>query len=453
MTRKFIIIIIQLIVIFHAFFCPESATKAALIIWVSILIYLLKDLDGNFPLFSFLISFFTFLIAGLFFADNQTTTQLFLFQCHALIISLFFVFMGYLISEKLYLPSPNTSVVYTKQKQDLYYCKVRYASKRLVYFCSVFVLMEVVEQILYFRSHSYVELYSSFSGSMPYIVYKLSNLFTLSVFIYYSTLPTKSESKYVNVLFIVIPLLNFLIGKRGAAIQPLLLYISYCFIRNRITPGDKWIGRKGKLIIAVVFPFVCVLLFLMGQYRLGQSSSGLNTAEMIAEFFLQSGSSIDILGMTYEMRNQLPKSHAFLLGPLFDALYGSDIHHLFGGETLSRNTAEFAMSGKSLGSFLSYNYIPTQYFEGAGVGSCYIAESYADLRWFGVVIVSFLYGVLLFKIPKWFNRNLFLSIASFFILLSLFKAPRGQAFGFVGDLIGPTNILVVFVIHTWAKKT
>jgi hypothetical protein len=125
---------------------------------------------------------------------------------------------------------------------------------------------------------------------------------------------------------------------------------------------------------------------------------------------------------------------------------------LFGKSGLSRNTAEFAMSGNSLGSFLAYNYITSSYLEGAGVGSCYIAEAYADLSWFGIIFISFLYGIILRKIPKWFNRNLILSIVSFFILFGLYKAPRAQAFSFVADLLGPTNILIVLIIHLWAKR-
>lgn len=454
MVRKVAYFATQLAAIIYAFLVPEGAVAAVIIVWLSILFYVIRNVDKHFPLLSFLLSFFTFLLVGFVLETDQTITPRLLFQSHALIISLFFVYNGYVFTESksTTMSFQNSASLITHKSQNIYYSKVRRLSKFLVYLCSVFALMEVVEQIVFFKAYSYIELYSDYRGEMPYIVYKLSNLFTLAAYMYYATLPSKSESKYVNILFVLIPLLYLFTGRRGIAILPLLLYVTYCFIRNHITPNEKWIGRGGKLTLLIASPFFIALLFVMSQYRQGESVTGLNTGESITEFFVQTGSSIDILGMTYDLRDQLPEHHAFLLGPLYDVFYGSDLHYLFGKSSLSRNTAEFAMSGNSLGSFLAYNFITSRYLEGAGVGSSYIAEAYADLSWFGIIIISFLYGIILCKIPRWFNRNLILSIVSFFILFGLYKAPRSQAFSFVADLLGPTNILIILIIHLWAKR-
>lgn len=459
MIRTILVFAIQLIAVFAAFIHPESAVGGVFIMWLSLIVYTAKGLDRNFPFFAFLISFFTFLLAGLVLErssgiGNAMTARM-IFQCQTLVVSLLFLFFGYFLSEKssrsINGADSSSQGVAVLRKQEYYYA-IRRISKGLVYFCSVFALIEVIEQISFFRSHSYIELYSDFRGSLPYLVYKFANLFSLSAYIYYSTLPSKDESKFVNILFVIIPLLYLFTGRRGIAILPLLLYITYCFIRNHITPSDKWIGRRGMLFITITFPFVCAFMFLMSQYRQGNSTGGMDAIAMINEFFLQTSSSVDIIGMTYDLRYQLPEKHVFLLGPIYDVIYGSGLNSLLGFGSFSRNTAEFAMSGKSLGSFLSYNFITTRYLEGAGVGSCYIAEAYADLGWIGIILINILYGIILYRIPKWFNRNLILSIASFFILFGLYKAPRAQAFGFAGDLIGPTNILIVIIIHLWATR-
>jgi hypothetical protein len=123
----------------------------------------------------------------------------------------------------------------------------------------------------------------------------------------------------------------------------------------------------------------------------------------------------------------------------------------FGIHSYTAHTAEKALYGNSLGAFLSYHYIYNNYLNGAGMGSCYIAEAYADLKLIGVILVNIFYGIVLSKIPKWFSSNILLSIISFFILSGIYLAPRSGALDFMSHLLGPTNILIVVVLFSYAK--
>lgn len=456
--NRLISLCVCIIAIIASLFVPQISSVVILVFWALLLSYTIKDLNNRVTLFAFLIAFFTFLLGRFLvksltnvlpvdgfneFIDFSNNTEQFIFR--TIIISLCFIFIGYLYGERR--RCKNASI------NQGYATEVRRLSKWLVYLTFFFNLAEVLERVYYAGSNGYFEYYVSFQQNMPYIVYKLASFFVFSVFVNLATLPSKKEAKPIIFLYLFSAFIQLLIGARGAIMYPLLIILIYCFIRTKITPDDPWITNRGKRIIVILAPLMCVFMSVVSILRNGDSASGLDFFDAIKTFFFKQGTSYQIIGFVYDQNSSIPEGQIYTIGRIFHIFDGSIIGEILGIDNhLVSQTAEFALKGDDLASFITYIYNPKIYLNGGGYGSCYIAEAYADLGWGGIIICNFFVGYLLARIPSWMNSNIWMTVISFFILYSFIRAPRGSAFGFLGDIFNINLVLIAIFIHIMAKK-
>lgn len=459
---KSTISIIFIIAMIISFFGQSINSLIIIVLWVILLLFAINKLNQRATLFAFSISFFTFILGRflvksitdvlpfdgfnvyLDFSDNTTN-----FIYKTLIVSIVFIFLGYISGEKLNANTKKRSYI----RNDRYFYKVRNLSRYLVYVTFAFNIMEILERVYYAGSNGYFEYYTSFRQNMPYIVCKLSSFFVYSVFLNLATLPSKKEAKPIVLLYIFSSLVQLLVGARGAIMYPLLITLIYYFVRTNLTPEDPWITNKGKTVIIILAPVVCVLMSAIALIRNGDSASGLNFTDAIISFFFKQGTSYQIIGFVHDQYNFIPSDQIYSIGRIFHIFDGSIIGEVLGiDHHLTNQTAEYAFKGDELGSLVTYLYNPSLFIGGAGFGSCYIAEAYADLNWPGIIIVNFLVGYLMAKVPLWMSNNLWLTVIAFFMLYSFIRAPRGSAFGFLGEVLNINYIILSFVIHFISKK-
>lgn len=434
-------------------------TIVVMILWISILLYSIRNLSKRSALFAFIISFFTFLLGRFLvesiadvlptdyfniFIDFSSGTIQFIYK--ALIVSLATVFIGYIIGEQSNIkPTKDSS-------RSPYYNEIRKLSKFLVYFTFTFYILEIIERIYFVGINGYFEYYASFSQHLPYLVYKFSSFFVYSVFLYLATLPDKKDAKKIIILYLLASLFKMLIGARGAIIYPLFLVLIYCFIRTNKDPNDPWITSKGKTILVVSAPIICLLMSVVAILRNGETLTDIAFWDSIKSFFYKQGTSYQIIGFVYDSKSSIPQDQIYSIGTIFHIFDGSIVGRMLGVDhQLVSQTAEYALKGDELGSFITYLYNPTLYLRGGAYGSCYIAEAYADLGWIGIVLSSMTVGYLLSKVNNWTIKNVWGATITFFMIISLIRAPRGSAFAFWGEVLDLNLILLSILIHYYAK--
>ena len=461
MCNKLLVLLLVTIVVL-SLMITEIGFLSVILIWVLLLIYSIKDLDNRITFFTFLLSFFTFLLGRVLvqsitkdtpedlfnvYIDFKPSTEEFILK--ALLVSLFVVFIGYSFGKR---------VGYTKRKEvgntTNYAEKLQKYSKWLVYLTVIFDLIVTMDRVLYVWTNGYFNYYMSYEPNLPYIVEKLSDFFVFAVFLYLATLPPKKEAKIIIFLYLFSAFIRFLIGARGAIIYPLFIVLIYLFVRTKISPEDPWITPKAKRSIIIIAPLVCVAMAVVGLTRTGNSTEGLGIIDAIIAFFFKQGASYQIIGFVYDNANTMPPDQIYSIGKVFHIFDGSIIGRILGiDHNIVPQTAEFALKGDELGSYVSYLYDETIYLNGGGYGSCYIAEAYADLNWPGIIIVNFIIGYILARIPYWMNNRIWLTTISFFILFSFIRAPRGSAFDFLGEILNINYVLMALLMHFLAKNT
>lgn len=439
---------------------PQVRILLIFIVWLSIFFEAWRKIRERVVLFSFCMTFFTFLLGRLvlpLFASLQPdyhenmsgfNDDLWNFTYYSLFISLVFVYFGFILGEK----SASKELYLRKDQNFNYIAIIRSLSKKLVYLSFIFKLLTTVEIIWYVYNNGYLALYLEPPHTLPYVVYKMADLFTLSVYIFMATMPNKKESRFVLALYLLDSVLSIFTGRRGTFMFAALVLFIYMYIRNSISPNEGWITNRMKRIGIAAVPFVLIGMYFIGFVRAEAELDDSGASNALLSFFYSQGGSVQLIGLTKESIDKLPNGQCYLLGPILHIFDGTTIGNILGFKSYEPQSPALAMHGDSLGDYLTYRYNPTRYLSGGGYGSCYIAEAYADLGIIGIALVSYVLGWLLSRFKLWMLSNVWLSTLSFYMLFGILHAPRGQAFSFLKEMLTPTTIIIMFLIHYYATR-
>ncbi len=433
-----------------------------LVTWLYAFIYSMCDLKNRAPLMCFLLALFTFLmtrlVIPLFYTNSYITESSFNtisfsddaynFMYISLFVAIISVVIGYNIVSVKGVKNINHST-FNLQKT----LKIRRMSKQLCYMCACFSLMEVLEKVYVVWTEGYLNYYLGYARMLPMIVYKLSTVFDIVFFIYLATMPSKKEAKVPVLIYMSINFVSLLMGGRGAFVVAFMFMVIYGYIRNAVTPSEIWITKKIERGIIIAAPLMCIGLFLVMVVRGNSDVTDTNMFSLILNFFFSQGSSMQVLGLTYEGVNNFPEDQIYSLGPLINVLNDNVFTHLLGiGEHLRSQTVDIAMRGHSLGNYLTYTYQRERFFMGGGLGSSYIAEAWIDFGYVGIATFSLIYGVVLKKTYLWIKNNIWISALSFIMITQILMAPRSSAISFVSSLISPTYLLVFLFIYLYSRN-
>ena len=82
-----------------------------------------------------------------------------------------------------------------------------------------------------------------------------------------------------------------------------------------------------------------------------------------------------------------------------------------------------------------------------GLGSCYIAELYCDFGYVGIIVGSFLYGCIFKAIKTAQLSNSIRNFALLFVMINIFKAPRGEYDRILVVFVNVVNLaFIIFII-------
>lgn len=412
------------------------------------MIYAMNDLKKRVLLFFFLISFFVFLLGGHFCYEyfgmelkHYFGDEYYIHSNICLLLSLCFILIGSIFHEKFRI---KLKTVPFKLKQQYDYCleknknttnsyiiKVRNISTLLFYITFLFWQAILLERVFFVKLHSYTSFYVDFKTTIPFLFRALGALSPCYFYIFLATFPSKKESKIPILLYCWISILSLFTGRRSNLVIGFMFIALYYTVRHYKNIKEGWIKKYTIITVLIVCPVLIILLYIWGYSRVGESFGKINFLDGILGFFQQQGFSSSVLRLEKFYEYALPKNRFysfysivknFRLNTIIKLLFNPQ----YGFSYLSNNV-ELALKGNSLDHALSYLKL-YNYTEGAGVGSCYIAELYHDFGFLGIALGNLLYANIMCLIPKiWMGvrkYNIWLVAVGFAMVESFLKSPR-----------------------------
>ena len=455
-----------------AFFCVFFLTlslifgadlwfTATLIVWFSLIVYTFGDLKKHFVFLCFMISFFVFLLGREFCYNFMGLDKYYRYlepyndiTFFLLIISMICLFLGYRFADSrlgkrecLIGRSRDKHVKSTADMSDDRSWRFRMASMVAFYFCFACSMVDVYMQIRQVRSTGYVESYMAANASSSGVFSYFATFTVIALSIYLVTMPKKKWGILALGCFEFYGVLTMLTGHRYTFIAISMYVMVYIVYRQRIE--SDWISKKMVVLIVVAIPFVLVLMNMINTIRNGDvGDSGGGLVRSAVSFMDQQGGSVNCVKRVFFYEDRISDLHLTSFSNTRTVLFENAlVRKLFDVKAYTGNSAENAMFGHYLSHRLSYLEYGNYYFQGHGVGSCYIAELFHDFGYVGVILGSLVYGYLLRMITdigtgRFFRDGLLLAV-QYFIYLS----PRGD---FDGMIYGLFNLMCILgLIGVW----
>lgn len=449
--------VVSLILIGGLIVSANALFVTLLIIWSFMLIYTLDRLSQNIVMCFFLIAFFVFLMGRevvyefgggkrLYSFLDITNNETFLL----LNLSLLGVWGGSLYIkylEKAKNKKINKIIACTNKKA---YKKTGYqiVCEMMYYICYVAAVIAIIYKIRFVHNVGYLASYTSEAGGagVPSIIAYLGNFLPVILSMYLATCPVKRKVIFPTILYEVYAFLTLLTGQRYPFIGISLYILTYWFLREKLEGG--WIKKRYYFMLILMIPVLLLGITAYDSIRVGQNADFNSISEGIRNFFVDQGGSINVIRRTIYNAEQLKDIKWVSFDTTFSTIKGNIfVRKLFNTNVYYGNSMEHAMLGHSLAHRLSYYAYGTGYLAGRGTGTSYIAELFHDFSYIGVVIGSFLYGLLIEKINriefKSYIESGFLLAISYYIYL----LPRGNFDGFIGGIFNIYAILLWLVTY------
>lgn len=431
----------------------------ALIANLLLLLYSYDRIENRSLLFTFGVAYFTFLLGREFLevyfqyrienysANINNHTYL------CLILGTLGVWITYAVFER----RSNNRKIESKQNSivldDPLGIRVRKISKWLFFASMPFGLITRFAIAWFVRRASYTEYYIDFvnvlygGNAVLYIVGRLENVMPVALGIFFSTLPSKRESKPVMLTYFLYCVISLGAGNRGTFVLGVLYLFVFIVHMQGKRPEEQWFEKKMMIYAIILIPIIAVAGSLYNLMRLNMETAGISLLDAFINFFYDQGVTITVIKHGYELEDMIPKQGPYLL----EFLHSGTLARLLGIPVYHGNTVEHALYGGSFTHSLAYTVMMSGYLAGRGTGTSYIAELYYDLGYPGVFFGSAVYGWLFSKIQNSRANKLFVRSLIFVLVTQFLWAPRGSYSAFISFLSAPTTIASYILIWGLAK--
>lgn len=450
--------------------------------WIVNLIYCFENIGNriyflvfNITVFVFLISrpFISFIRGNSWWNFERSSVN---FALNSLMLTLVFMFLGNIFAESI-MKRKNfrlrNKVSNIKKEREKYKSfdyiensdfikNLRLISIILFYFTFVFLFITETEKFLVMRSKSYVEYYTSFESSLPFLFLALGSMCKYFLCVFLASMPKKSMAFIPLFLFIVSTIPDFLIGLRNPIVLNVIFVFLYYFTRDNIdcikySKKDnekvkvKWLGKMEWSLIVLLVPCIMFVLGIYNYIRDGNTAESSGFFDIIIDLFYKQGVSFDVLCIGYEA---IPKIEYtgftnYTFGGIIDYFtHGKLAQVLWGAESLgSGNNMDMALYSNSFSHRMSYASGGQEYLNGHGWGSSYILEMYADFGYWGIILFSILIGMFFAYIIRFMGKGSFQCTMALLILTSIYFCPRNSALGFIEFIVYLQFVVPVFTCY------
>lgn len=275
----------------------------------------------------------------------------------------------------------------------------------------------------------YASLYQDIAlNSIPSAAKILSYFFLPGCFyIFFSCKSSSIHEKISLALLFMHMLFELLIGYRAMAIVPMMLIIYGLSEKSKYAQVkiDKRIKKRIILLCCIVVVAVVVVFPVV---RATRNSGGISNATVAEIFFSENNevfATIEDMGNSMQTviytQQLVPKEYPFRYGFSYLMNLTEAIPNLF----WDRHPAE---AYGSLGRWLTKIVDKSFYDFGGALGYSCVAESYINFGWFGIIIISYLLGMIISRVENRIERSPYaVSYASWVIVANyLLMYPRGE---------------------------
>lgn len=440
---------------------PEYAVHISFVFWISIMSYCFSNIEERILLMFFSFTIFVFCMTQIVIPEYYTNDYI---QYSQRVTNSFSHNTYNFIAISCFLSMVSSLIGFNSVKKSIYgnyllnididsykVKRIRKLAKWLHLSSSLLVVYSIYSRFSYVAANGYMDSFANYNNNLPEILNKFASTNKLCLYLYLASLPSKKEAKPILLVFLLISVFSLLTGSRTGFIMSLITILVYLTLRNRIDPNNPWLTRKSKIVVVLLLPFIAAFMFLVMLIRGDSSTDDIGFFDMVVNSIYQQGSIIDVLGTAYENAENIPYRF-WSFGRIIDSYGNNFIFQLLGiGQEFKSNTAEIALNGHSLGSYLTYTYQTERFLLGGGMGSSFIAESWLDFGYIGVVGFSFIYGIILSKFFIWARKNIWICALAFYMVNAIIYAPRAGASDFISDILSPTYLLLLACVYLYAK--
>ena len=246
-------------------------------------------------------------------------------------------------------------------------------------------------------------------------------------------------------------------GSRGGFVLNVLIIMFYMTYRQQFfNQNETWMGKKHWIILIALMPIGIFILVGIQFWRTGGQMS-LNILEALE---ILAGNSSGLLIMDeLQYHDALPKQN-YIFGAVINYIQNNIWGGLTGTRVSAGQTQEYALYGNNFGASMTYLLAPRSYLSGGGFGTAYLAEAFHNLSYWGVIVISYIYGMILGKSTLSLRKNYGIHpFRTAFLLLmiqAVLYAPRSIAIGFVTDSIlsfwNWASFVLIFIIYSLLKR-
>lgn len=426
--------------------------------FIIVLLYVHKNYDRSITLLLFLLSFFTFFIGQdlivMTLANQLQRNGIFIIRIYelqiprynAIYLSLLFIFIGYASMSKRFKTYDSISI--NAVTQNVLMIRVRKALLTIFYLTLIFTIVKIVSLAPAILTGSYAKSESEVSQSTNL----LSFLNTFVYLAYLCCFPSKTELLKSLPWFILVTVGSVAMGTRGEMVCTLLLLTAFFLSQDLyLDYTQKYITKRVKFIILALSPIILIGLSLFASIRSGEEVESRGMGMDFLGFFLQQGGTGSLIVTAEELKNSLPETNtSYTFGPVLKLLRS----YTYTPQEVAINKLQYeATYGNNIGATLTYLSLPSYYYAGGGLGTSYLAELYVDYGYSGIIIYSFLLGIVLRYVSFDVRKTLMGRLTSSLLLVGFFFLPRDFALN-ASRLLTPAYIfsfIGVMVICAYYK--
>lgn len=405
---------------------------------ICFMLFYAKKIENNFAIVFFIMMYIFFLMSSEFVQEvfhvvnlRQVTDAANNHSNLVLLLGIIFLLVGYQFQFNKKVDGDDKLNI---QKQDT----IRRISKTFFFVFYPIYILPAIEKMIFVSKNSYLDYYINYASRLPFFIKIFEPVAPIAFAIFLATSPSKKECKLPFVLYLLYNFIILLSGKRYYAISAIIFVVTYCLIRNNDKKSDEvWISKKVLFSLIATVPFVCVGLFLFSNIRLNISSNdSLGFGEMLLSFFNRVGESNKVIKYGYMFKDQMPHNNLYSIGGIIDYLKYNGFTKLFTDSTITRGqNIQYALLGNNYGTTLTYIALPSYFIKGNGLGSCYLAELYQDFGYFGVIIGSIIYGMIIRNIFNISNKSISSKAIAFYAYVALLRTPRDSFTCFLEEIL------------------
>lgn len=418
--------------------------------------YIKRGFFENSAYIVFLFSLFTFLMGG--FLLNIGNEEYFSVYSHEgylhIAKCLLFCMAFSSISYDFFCARKCNDTIKIEKKDKLNVLRIRKSAMLIFYFFSIFSVIVNGEKVLFVRSNTYLQYYTEYDSSLPSVFGNLASVSEIAYYVFMATMPSKKQCAKPTILFLLINAMSLGYGQRNGFVVSFLFVVIYYAIRNKLD-GETWITKRAVIITLIATPFLISALYAFNYVRSGQEVKVSGIGNQILAFFDEQSVSSKVVGYGYEYKASIKENGVnYLFSQLTNIITQNVVvQKIFGTVGYTGNTINNALYGSNFGHAITYKVMPANYLQGIGMGTSYVAETYHDFGYFGVVLINVLYGALLSLFQKKRFVNLVNKAHPYIVALllmglsNIIYAPRNITFGFISQTLTLTTLIAIFMIY------